>query len=202
MIGAIEAAPDVELDVERSIIDGPDYALLFAWGSSGDLDAFESALPDEPSVDSFEVIDDLDDERLYLFRIDRSEIVGIHRFDRRLGVSRLAMSGHVGGVDIRLRLPDRARLSEYLDLLCDAGISVSLRSVYEGTRVKEPQYGLSEKQRTTLSTAVGAGYFSVPREASLTTLAGRLDISEQATSERLRRGIDNLVRNTVRSEEL
>jgi len=200
VIGALEAAPDVRLDVERSVTDDAEQFIVFAWGSGGGLDAFEAALPEEDSVESFEVVDDLGDERLYLFRLPRSEVVGVHRFDRRVGASRLAMTGHVDGVDFRLRLPDREALSEYLALLRGEGLSVSLQAVYDGDRAETSRYGLSEKQRRTLSTAVGMGYFSVPREAPLTELAERVGVSEQAASERLRRGIDNLVTNTIGAE--
>ncbi len=49
--------------------------------------------------------------------------------------------------------------------------------------------------------ALEHGYYDVPREASLTDLAERLDVSHQALSERLRRGHGNLVKHALGANE-
>ncbi|MFC7009142.1 helix-turn-helix domain-containing protein [Halalkalicoccus salilacus] len=59
------------------------------------------------------------------------------------------------------------------------------------------QYGLTERQRNTLVAAFEAGYFTVPRETSLSDLAERQDASHQALSERLRRATGNLVESAL-----
>jgi len=52
-------------------------------------------------------------------------------------------------------------------------------------------------QRETLSYAVSAGYHSLPRRVSTKDIAEEFDISDQAVTERLRRGITTLVTNTL-----
>ncbi|MUV89266.1 hypothetical protein GJ629_04600 [Halapricum sp. CBA1109] len=52
-----------------------------------------------------------------------------------------------------------------------------------------------------LQLAVRRGYFTIPREVTLSELAAELDLSSQAASERLRRGIRTLVQ-TVLDDQL
>jgi predicted DNA binding protein len=47
---------------------------------------------------------------------------------------------------------------------------------------------LSTVERETLDAAVSEGYFTTPREATLSTLAERFDVSKMAVSKNLRRG--------------
>lgn len=59
------------------------------------------------------------------------------------------------------------------------------------------QFGVTDPQREVLLLALERGYYTVPRNASLSDLAGDLGISSQAASERLRRGTQTLVANTL-----
>jgi predicted DNA binding protein len=57
--------------------------------------------------------------------------------------------------------------------------------------------GLAEARRSALVAAFEAGYFTDPRETSLSDLAEQQDSSHQALSERLRRATGNLVESTL-----
>ncbi|MFB6360960.1 MAG: helix-turn-helix domain-containing protein [Halobacteriales archaeon] len=48
-----------------------------------------------------------------------------------------------------------------------------------------------------LSRAVEAGYYSIPRGVSTNELAVEFDITDQVVTERLRRGVRNLVSSTL-----
>lgn len=60
-----------------------------------------------------------------------------------------------------------------------------------------PWCGLSSAQRIALARAVEAGYYSIPREISTNELAAEFGITDQAVTERLRRGIKNFVTSTL-----
>ncbi len=60
-----------------------------------------------------------------------------------------------------------------------------------------PDFGLTPVQRETLLLAVDRGYYAIPRECTTLELAEELDISDQAVTERLRRAIVTVVKNTV-----
>jgi predicted DNA binding protein len=63
------------------------------------------------------------------------------------------------------------------------------------------EFGLAERQRDALITALEPGYFVVPREATTAELADELDVSPRAISQRLRRGIRNLRASTIGTQE-
>lgn len=49
------------------------------------------------------------------------------------------------------------------------------------------QFGVTPKQRKALVTALDAGFYEVPQNATMTEVAESLDISQQALSKRFRR---------------
>jgi hypothetical protein len=63
------------------------------------------------------------------------------------------------------------------------------------------EFGLAERQRDALITALEPGYFVVPREATTAELADELDASPQAVSQRLRRGTRNPRASTIGTQE-
>jgi hypothetical protein len=180
----------VRLDVEQAVASDPDRPVLFVWASDGDLDIFEAAVTDDDTVADCKLIEDAGHRRLYR--------MPLYPLDDRLQASRLDVSSSADGVEARLRFPDRRSLSEYQPMVERKGVDVTLRRVYgESDTVFGGEYGLSVKQREALKAAVGAGYFEVPRAASLSDIAEDLGVSTQAVSERLRRGVTTLVESAL-----
>jgi hypothetical protein len=56
---------------------------------------------------------------------------------------------------------------------------------------------LTDPQREVLTAAVNGGYFAVPRETDLVSIAEKFGISDQAASERLRRALIKLTTPAV-----
>ncbi len=59
------------------------------------------------------------------------------------------------------------------------------------------EYDLTDGQRKALVLAYSRGYFDSPRDATQDDLADELDISRQAVSSRLQRGLRRLVASTL-----
>ena len=113
-----------------------------------------------------------------------------------LGVEGLEGTYRDGRWQSRMRFPDREALRAYRAWCADRDINFELRQLYDGEateRVPAGGRGITDYQREALTLAREQGYFSVPRETSLETLATELGISEQAVSERIRRGTARLV---------
>jgi predicted DNA binding protein len=172
--------------------------VLFVWASGGDFEVFEAALPEDPTINGYECIDDRGDRRLYRVVVDRdSDTSNPAPIDRQTGASRLSIKTTADGAVLRLRLPGREALTEYIRLLRDRGFTVELLRAHDADDGGGSEYDLSEKQAEALQEALGAGYFEVPRETDLERLAAEFDISEQAFSERLRRGVSSVLAATV-----
>ncbi|WP_435363102.1 helix-turn-helix domain-containing protein [Haloarchaeobius sp. DYHT-AS-18] len=100
------------------------------------------------------------------------------------------------------RFPDRDALGRFEEQLRTAETAVAVESIDSGgTRRGESDPNgaepLSDEQQEALQVALRAGYFTVPRRANLGDVADELGISGQATSERLRRGLVQLVEAQV-----
>ena len=105
-----------------------------------------------------------------------------------------------GAWTLRFQFPDRDAAGAFRDRCVAAGVDGSVDAVYE--RDVPPQaarFRLTEPQRRALSVASEQGYFEVPRQTSLAGLAEELDVSSQAASERVRRGLDSLVEEALLS---
>lgn len=106
-------------------------------------------------------------------------------------------SGTADTWQFRILVPDHAALTSFHRRCLDVGIPVTLRQVYHRSDDDRFGWGLTPAQREAITLAYSRGYFSVPRETTLSELAAELGISHQAVSGRLRRGIESLVGNTL-----
>ncbi|GAB7094051.1 hypothetical protein JCM30237_12030 [Halolamina litorea] len=199
MLPSLRAAPQMTLEREwATAADRASDPVLFVWASGGDFEAFEAALPDDPTISEHECIEANDHKRLYRVVVARDTgTTNPTPIDRQTGASRLSVKTTVDGAVMKVRLPDREALTEYIALLRENGFTVQLLRAHTADDDSGRQYDLSSKQEEALQEALGAGYFEVPRETDLTKLADRLDISEQALSERLRRGVSSVLAATV-----
>lgn len=120
--------------------------------------------------------------------------------DAIVGTGGVFVSGvrRVEDWEVRIRFPGRNAFVAFRERCADAAFGISTRAVHEREdAVRTEDYGASPPQREILLLAARRGYFEVPRQASLADLAGELDISSQAASERLRRGLDSVVERTL-----
>lgn len=94
-----------------------------------------------------------------------------------------------------LRFPDRDAVARFYAHYDDATHPLTIRRVQPTGRAQQaPSDVLTVPQREALVRAVEAGYFEVPRKTSLNDLADELGISDTAVSQRLRRGLENILR--------
>lgn len=194
------AVPEMRLHVENQTWDVQGRRRLFIWCQGGDFDAFESAVCEDPTVAKWEMLEDTGKRRLY--RVDLSENATLASPARvEVGGSLLSVVATSDGIETEIRFPDHETMNEYIERVRDRDIDISIRRIFQSDSASDIGYGLSEKQRDALRTALDAGYYAIPREADLGAVADRLGISRQATSERLRRAVATLARDTVGSND-
>lgn len=160
--------------------------------------SFERAASEDARVSSFDAIEATDGSTLY-----RVEWTGAaDGFLGRCIDEEILVKAAVGTSRhwyFELLVPDHATLTSFHRRCGSNGITVTLQRIYDpedgGSR-----WGLTEAQREAITLARRKGYFGVPRGATLTELAEELDISHQAMSGRLRRGLETLIDNTVMDE--
>ena len=159
--------------------------------------AFEELTREHSAVTDLQVVSTHDGETLYALDWDPSDDA-FFRILTDLDAYILNATGEATVWAFELRMPTHDALSEFQELCFDANIPIDVRRIYNPTSPDAgPWYGLSAIQRKTLQRAVEEGYYAIPRGTSTEALAEEFDISDQAVTERLRRAIATLTKNTL-----
>ncbi len=163
--------------------------------------SFKRSVREHTAVEAIRRVNRSDTETLYA--LDWTPSPGtVFRRLMDMDVAVLNATGSAETWALELRFPDHETLSEFQEYYIDEGIDVTIERLYNPTKPDAGiWYGLTPAQRETLMYAVEKGYYRLPREISTQELADEFDISDQAVTERLRRGIGTLVSNTVLAVE-
>lgn len=163
----------------------------------GERTKFEKSVQSHSTVNEVEVINAHDGEVLYALDWDISSDTF---FDTLIdtGANLLEARGIAESWMFELRFQSHEDLSSFQEHCAKQHIPIDVQRLYNPTKPSVgPWFGLSSAQRTTLARAVEAGYYSIPRQISTNELAAEIGITDQAVTERLRRGISNLVSSTL-----
>lgn len=192
----LDAHPGAHIEIERVVADDPDQITPYMWVRTDDFDAFEAALAEDPTVEDVVTFSDTGEERSYQMTWTGSIDFIVQVLTEYSGTITHA-DGSADGWDLRVVFPDRESLSRANEAAQEAGFQFDVRTIYGSEDARGVQHGLTDTQRDTLVAAFESGYFTVPRETSLSELAEKQDSSHQALSERLRRATGNLVQSTL-----
>ena len=192
LMAIARTVPECTIIVERDeqTVSGPIVFLIRVVCRS--FEAFEAALEDEADVREFTLINDEDSLRAYhvVWRGPQPEGVDDLAFNKTL-IERQWVTSE--GYHLKQQFTDREEIAAYRDSCLKMGVDFQLDRLYESNSSIETVPGVSEKQREALFAAYEAGYFAVPRQASLRDVAASLDISRSALAERLHRGQSHLL---------
>lgn len=190
----------LRVEIERFAAQDADSAMPFVWVTADDFDAFEAALDEDPTVETFSSLTEFDDERFYRMNwIEEVELVMRLLVEEQCAITSAESSGD--SWQLQAMCPERESLSRTYEFCEENGLSLTVDSIYELDEKDHLEFGLTEAQHTTLVEAKRMGYYDVPRNVSLSELSDSLDISHQALSERLRRAHANLIERTISSPE-
>ena len=191
-----DALPEVTFESERIILSGDDAVMPLLWGRNADRDRLESVIEDDPTVNNVTLLADFGDELLYRMDwVDRVQLL-LHMLTNSEATI-LDAHGRRDGWRLRVMFPSRSHLSETHDFCKDHGMAFTIESIREMDGQPSGRFGLTEDQYRALITAVEKGYYDVPQKRTLEELADEFEISHQALSERLRRGTESLVEDTL-----
>jgi predicted DNA binding protein len=186
---------NLEFEIERVVAHEDDRVMPFVWVNGGREDT-EMILENDSSVENLQLLADLEDEQLYQMEwTDHIQTLVHILVDEEATV--LSASGNSSHWHLRILFPDRDALSQTYDYCRENDLSLDIRNIYQLDQGRKGRFGLTDDQQDTLTLAFQEGYYDIPREASAENLAGELDVSHQAVSERLRRGHRSLVKNTL-----
>ncbi len=197
----LEAFPDTEFEVVRIAAHDRNHLMPYLRASKGEIDSLPDRLEDDSSVEAITIVDELEDE--ILFRMSWIEdIEAVLHMVLEQEASVVEMHGLNDTWYLRVLFPDRESLSATHEFCTDHGLTFTIRNIHDLERsVSRGEFGLTREQYEALVTAAEFGYFNVPREATMGDLADKLGVSQQALSERLRRGHKTLINGALRIDE-
>lgn len=200
---SLRAAPEIVVEIERVVANADGRVTPYIWVTDDGKGAFDASIRDDPSVEHVERVDVLDDGALYRaeWRDRGNDLVGAYR---TIDMAFLTATGRRARWWMRVRFDDRDEFDAFNDYRRDHDLWVSVERIYHPDEPKSGgRFGLTPTQQETLSVALEAGYYGVPREVTHGELANRLGVSQQAVSDRLHRAHGNLVRSalTIGGEE-
>ncbi|SNZ15817.1 Predicted DNA binding protein, contains HTH domain [Natronoarchaeum philippinense] len=184
----------VELE---TLVPAGERAVPFLWVYGVDTEAFAARLDAEPSVEEIEIVEAFDSQALYGLDWNAADDLLLTTIRDQCGqIVRATGSGEEWRFE--LRFPDHDAMSTFRRRCEDAGATITVARVYHPTGPDaRARFGLTEHQHEALTLAVEMGYYDVPRRCTTVEVASELGISDQALTERLRRGISALAENTV-----
>lgn len=197
---ALAAAPETSVAVEQ--IAGYDLVQTVVRAAGDDVADFEANLTADPGVRAARRFpnEPPGGGRFCVRFGPETAATAVYRAMVELHAVLLSATGTAERWVVRMRFPGREDASAFRRRCEGAGLSVGVRKV---ARPDDPLPAsvLTAAQREALAAALEAGYFEVPREATMADLADRLGVSEQAVSARLRRGHANLVRSALEADD-
>lgn len=189
-----------QLSVEQVYQSETGATKLVFWADGERFESVESALESDDTVDEYRLLERLSDRCLYSATLTEWGTEQLTHPAAAANDMAFLDITVTGDTLIRARVPSRDALVSYRESCREREIPFRLRRMYYEPGPNAERYGLSERQQEALLAALEAGYFEVPRTATLSAIAETLEISDQALSARLRRGQATLLRNTVASE--
>jgi len=188
--------PSVRVQLERLVPIGEDR-IPFLWVTGQEFEQFEDHLRNSDIVEDVEALTRVGDSVLYYTEWCTNEETFLNGISDTNGT---IMEAHGDGDwSFTIRFRDHADLTRFHQYYQDNDFPVHIDRVYapDGESRTEYGFGLTPEQRETLIAAVEKGYFSVPRETKLEEIAEVVGITQQAASERVRRGAETVLRKSL-----
>jgi predicted DNA binding protein len=180
---------NMDFEFERIVSLGIWTHPLF-WVTDSHTDHLERHLSRSDTVAEFTALGRVDDRVLYTVTWDCPTNGFLHGLESSDAVALEARCRDGDEWTMKLLFPSHAQLSAFHEFCLDNGIRCTPERVYP---LDESHSGvdtdlLTAEQREAILLALQEGYFDSPSRITLSELADQMDISQQALSQRIRRG--------------
>lgn len=193
----LSEVPEMIVEVERVVAHEPDRIMPYFWTSGGDVEEFEAAAKDDPSVEDLTRLDDLDEAVLYRASWVQNIESVVHAYTET-GAVLLKATGRDGQWELELRFDTEDDVIQFKESMDENDLSMDLTRLYHpSSSTSESPPTLTETQRETVLAGLRSGYYEIPRETKPSELAEEFGISQQALSKRFRRAHRALAENAL-----
>jgi predicted DNA binding protein len=195
----LESFPEACIDIRDLSTTSSMPLRLMCVARGEELDSFERAAGEDPTVDDIVSLSEEGHRRLFRVALPPDTV------DQKVYETAMELDGlylNARNTDqgwyVKMNFPDKSAFRKFQSRASEYGMEIQPTVVRDSQFfLSEEAFGLTVKQQEVLAEAIKSGYFEIPRRASLSDLGNRVGISDQATSERLRRGMKALAENGV-----
>ncbi len=196
----LSSVPNASFEVEGVVETCETGVIPLIWASAADHDHLETALSDDPTTEEVELLSDHADRWLYRMRWINN-VQGLLETLVTNQATILTATTNDERWIVRLMFPTHDGVSRTMTHCKEHDIDLEMIAIREMSGQPAGRSGLTDAQFEALTAAWEQGFYTVPREVDLVDLAEDLGVSHQALSERLRRGIDTLIRDTLMDDD-
>lgn len=183
--------PDLRVEIEN-VIPTQESAFPFFWVWGDRPTEYVERVSDEPTIEDVELLERVEEGALFrsIWTPDADVIRAIEELDATI----IEATGTADNWRFKVRTQEREAFNEFRTVFRRRGISIELLRLRDLAEIVEGERrSLTPKQRETLKAAYREGYFDIPRDVTQEELGEILDVSPRAVSDRLQRGLQNLV---------
>lgn len=196
----LREVPEIEIEAERIAAHSTEWTMPCLWVANDEFEIVDEALADDPSVDEIVEMCEFADEKYYQIEWVESTKEQINSYlDKAASI--LDASANCEGWRVKIQFATRDHFDVFCKQLREQEISYELKQLLEPGAPRQSFGKITPDQRDALLAAKEAGYYRVPKEITARELAEEMDMSHQSLSEILRRGVDNLITDTLVTEE-
>lgn len=196
---AIQSVSEIQVDIQDLAVS-PDVPLrVICTANSEQLDTFQAELASDPTVEDAICLDASGGRRLYRI-IATPDTTSQKAYETAIELDGIYLNSRstTDGWYNKMNFPGRESFRQFQTRVGEFGMDVEPTVMKDGKFLLSNEgFGLTPKQKEILAEAIKTGYFEIPRAASLSDVADRVDVSQQAASERLRRGMRTVAEKSV-----
>jgi predicted DNA binding protein len=187
---------EIEYSLE-TIVPMGEEPIPFVRVHDGGSQTLIDSVTEHPAVVSMELQTTADGDEIYRLEWEHASDEFLNAVHES-GGHMLTGDSYQGEWQFTLQFPDHESVSAFDETLQDADIHGQVMYVHNPwVASQNHRTELTEAQREALALAYRNGYYDIPRTTSTKELADALGISDQALSERLRRGTARLIASAV-----
>lgn len=192
----LTTVPDLSVECASLVTAGETGPLPLLWFQTTNPEMLAAALENDPTVIAADALVHTDDRHLYRMEWEPSLgwLCQLLLTSQAILQTASASERHW---HVEILYPSRETLSQTSEYCEQYNLSFEIDAIHTLDPDQTTQYGLTPPQYEALTLACERGYFTVPREVDLETVADDLGVSHQALSERLRWGHKTLINSML-----
>ncbi|WP_435334907.1 helix-turn-helix domain-containing protein [Haloarchaeobius sp. TZWWS8] len=202
LCAALSDVPEMKITAEQFDTSRNIPLRIVFWATGDDFGTFEAGLESDETVDDFSILAEERTRRLYRVRCPET-LPDVEAYRRTVDLDGVILNAATSGDGwtVKMLFPDRDAFAGFRDTCAEVGLAATVESIHSGSIERNgAEADLTSAQKEILTRAVEVGYFDIPRQTTLRGLGEEVGVSGQAASERLRRGMETLVRETLSSD--